>query len=35
MLLLTSHIVDGFVIVNFWWAVLGSLIISILYNLIF
>jgi putative membrane protein len=35
MLILTSSIVDGFVIVNFWWAILGSLIISVLYNLIF
>jgi len=35
MLMLASRLVDGFVIANFWWAVLGSLIISCLYNLIF
>lgn len=35
MLILASYFVDGFVILNFWWAVLGSLIISALYHLIF
>jgi putative membrane protein len=35
MLILASHMVSGFVIVNFWWAVLGALIISTLYHLIF
>jgi len=35
MLMLTSYLVSGFVVVNFWWAILGSLIMSILYHLIF
>lgn len=35
MLILASHLVNGFVIVSFWWAMLGSLIISSSYNLIF
>ncbi len=35
MLMLASYFVQGFVISNFWWAVLGALIISTLYHLIF
>jgi putative membrane protein len=35
MLMLASYFVQGFVIENFWWALLGALIISTLYHLIF
>jgi putative membrane protein len=35
MLMLVSHLVSGFRIASFGWAVLGALIISIVYHLIF
>jgi putative membrane protein len=35
MLILVSHLVSGFRIASFGWAVLGALIISIVYHLIF
>lgn len=34
MLMLIPAFVDGFEVAGFWWAILGSLIISALYNFI-
>ena len=34
-LMLVSSTIGGFVVVNFWWATLGALIVSMIYSIIF
>ncbi len=35
ILMLASFMIDGFVVINFWWAMLGSFIIFTTYSFVF